>query len=109
MSEESEELAVIPLDQMAEWVRGYEKATADEKEAKARREEYRKMIAQYFEDHDAEYGTVNGKVRLRWRAVSTSRFNQKKFAQDHPVAYEHYKEESVSNRMELIDDEFKGL
>lgn len=100
-----EELATAPLDPMADMVAAYVKAKELEKQAKERAEFYRAEIASYLEDKGAEYGTIKGKVAIRWRTVISNRFDTKSFRKDQKELAEAYTVASESQRMEIVDND----
>ena len=97
------DMTVTSLDPLADWVAAFERAADLEKQAKEKKEEYRAMIAAYLEEQGAEYGSVKGKIRVRWRTIVSNRFNTKKFKAENPEIAAKYTDEATSNRMELID------
>lgn len=94
-----------PLDPVAEWYGKFVKARALEAEAKAHKEEAKAMLASYLDENDAEYGTISGVPRLRYRSYNKRRFDTKGFYADHPDLAEEYYIEAPERRMEVIDND----
>lgn len=90
------------LDDIADRVERYTKAKALEKAAKDIIEETRADIAAHLEARGAEFGTVEGALRIRWRPVTSKRLDQKKLGQNHPEIVEEHMRESTSMRMEIV-------
>ena len=93
-----------PLDPIAEWYGKFVRARELERQAKEIREEARALIGDYLINQGAEYGTIGGVPRIRYRTYTERRFNTKRFYADHPDLAEEYYEESTKRRMEIIDD-----
>lgn len=98
------EFAIAPADDISDRIAAYRKAKALEKQAKERAEEHRRAIASYLEQNDAEYGTVGGKMVVRWRTVTGSRIDPKKLRENHPDIAAEVTVTSDSHRLELIEE-----
>lgn len=96
------EEGIVELDPLSDWVKRYRLAKEAEKIAKEAAEEARSIIAEYLDERDAEYGTVDNKPVIRWRQVTSERFSTKRFRADHPETPAEYTDSSTSMRMELL-------
>jgi predicted phage-related endonuclease len=99
-----EDMIVTPLDSLADWVKRFETARDLEKQAKDKKEEARSMIAAYLEEQGAEYGSIKGRIAIRWRTITKRAFDTKKFKAENPQIAEDYIRESSYNQMEVVTD-----
>jgi predicted phage-related endonuclease len=99
-----QEAIVAEIDDISDRVAAYKKMKKVAKEAEARAEEYRKEIASYLESKEAEYGTIGGKLAMRWRTIVTNRFDTKKFRKQNPDVADMYTVTSETHRLEVIEE-----
>jgi len=88
---------VVNLPDTAElWLTQYEKAKADEEEAKSRKQEAQNVLCQML--GDSEIGIV-GERKVEWKTVAGRKtFDAKKFEKDHPALYGQYVKIGESSR-----------
>lgn len=96
------EVTKVPLDGLSDLVKQFETARDLEAQAKAKKEEYRAMIAAYLEDQGAEYGTIKGRLAVRWREINATKWDGKRFKADHPELAAQYTVENPYMKMEMI-------
>jgi predicted phage-related endonuclease len=102
---EVEEVSVAEMDHLADWLKKYLEAKHLEAEAKARKEEFKQMITSYLEDQGAEFGSIGGKIKTRWRRIEQARIDTKRLRKELPAVAEEYENISVSHRLEVDEDE----
>jgi predicted phage-related endonuclease len=52
----------------------------------------------------AELGSVNGEIAASWKAVETSRLDQKRLKEERPEVVEAYSSVSLSRRFSLVNE-----
>lgn len=100
-----EEVIAVPLDEIREWEKRFKDARARRREAQEEEDEAKEVIKEYLDASGAEFGSVGGKITLRYRSMTVRRFNTKKFRKAHPDLADAYTDENEERRMEVIDDE----
>lgn len=90
------------LDSIADWVASYRKAKELEKVAKEKAEEARSIIAAKLDETEAEFGTVDDEPVVRWRSVSSTRLDTRKFREQYPDLAEEFSVTKPSMRMEIL-------
>jgi predicted phage-related endonuclease len=103
----SDEIVKVDANPIARLIERYKRAKEVERMGKETAEECRAEIASYLESQDAEYGTINGRLAVRWRTVVTRRVDTKRLREELPMVAEDFTKETESQRMELLED--KGL
>lgn len=98
-----EEVIALPLDEIREWERRFRDARQRRREAQEEEDEAKEVLTDYL--GDAEFGSVAGKITLRYRSMTVRRFNKKKFAKDYPDLVDKYTEANDERRMEVIEDD----
>jgi predicted phage-related endonuclease len=98
-----EEIVAVSLDEIREWERKFKDARERRRAAQEEEDEAKEVLADFL--GDAEFGTVNGKITLRYRTMTVRRFNKKKFAKAHPDLVDRYTDANEERRMEVVDDD----
>jgi predicted phage-related endonuclease len=98
-----EEVIAVPLDEIREWEKRFKDARQRRREAQEEEDEAKEVLKEYL--GDAEFGSVGGKITLRYRSMSVRRFNTKKFRKVHPDLADEFTEENEERRMEVIEDD----
>lgn len=96
------EEATAALDDISDRVERYRRAKQLEKAAKDAAEEARADIAAHLEARGAEFGTVDGTLVIRWRAVTSQRLNTKKLGKSHPDLVAEFTGPVTAMRMEIV-------
>lgn len=90
------------LDEIADRVARYRKAKEVEKAGKEAAEEARADIAAHLEARGAEFGTVDGTLVIRWRAVTSERLDTRKLKDSHPELVGEFTRPQTAMRMEIV-------
>jgi predicted phage-related endonuclease len=99
-----EEYAVTPADVIKDRIAAIAKLKEAEKAVKAKIEEHRTEIASYLENQGAEYGTVDGQIRVRWRTIEGTRIDAKALRSKMPEIAEAFTIPTEQHRLELIGE-----
>ena len=92
-----EEEIVMP-DEAVDWVNAYVAASAEEDEAKAKKQEAANHIKELMGDYDK--ATCMGH-KISWKPVTTDRLDSKALKEEEPAIYERYTRSSTSRRFSV--------
>lgn len=98
-----EPIVSVELDELADWVARYRRAKELEKEVAERVKEARDMIAGFLTDRDAEFGSIGGRLAVRWRTVESHRIDTPRLRKEDPELAEKYTKVRTEHRLELIE------
>ena len=100
-----EEVIAAPLDEIREWERKFRDARARRRAAQEEEDEAKEVIKEYLDAAGAEFGSVNGRITLRYRSMEVRRFNTKKFRKAFPDLADEFTDTNEERRMEVVEDE----
>lgn len=91
--------SIIELPPTAqELVKKYEQAVADEKAAKARKDEAANKLKALLGEHEVGWA---GERKVSWKSITSTWFDSKRFKEEHPDLYAQYAKESQYRRFSI--------
>lgn len=100
-----EEVLAVALDEIREWERKFRNARARRREAQDEENEAKEVLREFFDESGAEFGSVGGRITLRYRRMDVRRLNTKRLRKDHPDLAEAYTDTNEETRMEVVEDD----
>ena len=99
-----QELVAVSLDEVREWERTLRMSRIKRREYKEREDEAKEILRQFFEDSDAEFGSINGRITLRYRRMTVNKFDVAAFRAAHPDLAAEFTRPREETRMEVVED-----